>query len=105
MNFEREYKISKQMYLLQRLLNEDERCSKDNMYLFMAASLVEQDQLERQISISGVKGVCQTSIDGYIGLFLLQTSASEPPVSLFEEARVSWYLTIPILEPFSLQLH
>ena len=64
MNFPREHKLSKQMYLGQRLLNEDERCAKDDFFLFTAASLIEQDQLERHIDISGVKGVSQTSNSG-----------------------------------------
>ena len=64
LNFPREHKLSTQMFFLQRLFNEDERFSKDNVYLFMAASLVEQDQLERQINISGVKGVSQTNSSG-----------------------------------------
>ena len=60
-NFPRKYKLSPQMYLLQRLLNQDERFSRDNIYLFMASSLVEEDQLVRQINISGIKGVSDFS--------------------------------------------
>ena len=52
------------MFFNQRLLNADERFSLDNFYLFMAASLIEQDQLERQISISGIKGVSDTNASG-----------------------------------------
>ena len=52
------------MFLGQRLLNEDERFSRDDFYLFMAASLIEQDQLEKQIDISGVKGASKTSTSG-----------------------------------------
>ena len=62
LNHDREFKLSPSQYFNQRLMNVDERFSKDPFYLFMAASYVERHGLERQINISGVKG--QTT---YIG--------------------------------------
>ena len=56
LNHIREFKLSPSQYFNQRLLNEDERFSKDAFYVFMAASFVERHSLERQIDISGVKG-------------------------------------------------
>jgi len=45
------------MYFNQRLLNKDERFSKDPFYVFMSAAYLERKGLESQISISGLKGV------------------------------------------------
>ena len=53
MNHPRKHKLTNQMYLIQRLFNKDERFSKDNLYLFMASSYVEQESLENCINISG----------------------------------------------------
>ena len=80
-SFPRKYKLSLQMYLLQRLLNEDERFSKDNFYLFMASSLVEQDQLERQINISGIKGLSGPSVNGEKAVKL------QDPYSVFKKLK------------------
>ena len=55
-NFPRKHKLTNQMFFNQRLLNEDERFSKDNFYLFMASTLIEQEQLEKQVNISGMRG-------------------------------------------------
>ena len=41
------------MFFNQRLLNADERFSKDNFYLFMASTFIEEEQLEKQVNISG----------------------------------------------------
>ena len=51
----RKYKLSPQVYFNQRLLNADERFSKDPCYLFMASYYVERLSLERQIDISGLR--------------------------------------------------
>ena len=49
--------LSVLMYFNQRLLNQDERFSRDPFYVFMVAAYVERLALEKQISISGMKGV------------------------------------------------
>lgn len=49
----RKYKLTNQSYFIQRLFNKDERFAKDNFYLFMAATHVEQESLENCINISG----------------------------------------------------
>ena len=49
----RKSKLSPQVYFNQRLLNVDERFSKDPCYLFMASYYVERLALEKQINISG----------------------------------------------------
>ena len=51
----RKSKLSPQVYFNQRLLNADERFSKDPCYLFMASYYVERLSLERQINISGLR--------------------------------------------------
>ena len=53
----REIRLSKQMYFNQRLLNKNDRFSTDPYYVFMATSYIERLQLERQINISGLKGI------------------------------------------------
>lgn len=53
----RDIKLSPLMYFNQRLLNQDERFSRDPFYVFMCAAYVERLGLEKQISISGMKGV------------------------------------------------
>ena len=63
-NHPRKYKLTKQMFLNQRLLNEDERFSKDSFFVFMASTLIEQEQLEKQIDISGVRGSSTTDEEG-----------------------------------------
>lgn len=55
-NYDREFKLSPSVYYNQRLMNEDERFSKDAFYVFMAAAMVEMHSIEGQIDISGVKG-------------------------------------------------
>ena len=70
LNHEREFKISPSQYYGQRLLNEDERFSKDPFYTFMAASFVERHGLERQIDITGVKGKRDSYGDGEIKVHL-----------------------------------
>ena len=58
------------MYFNQRLLNVDERFSKDFCYLFMASYYVERLALERQISISGLRGNRDTYENGEINVRL-----------------------------------
>jgi len=53
----RSIRLSDLMYFNQRLLNKDERFSKDPFYVFMSAAYLERKGLESQISISGLKGV------------------------------------------------
>ena len=64
LNYQRKFKIYPQMYFSQRLLNQDERFSKDPSYLFMASYYVERLSVERQINISGLKGKSETGEDG-----------------------------------------
>ena len=52
----RDFSITDQMFFVQRLLNEDERFSRDPFYLFFACAYLERQFLERQIDISGYKG-------------------------------------------------
>ena len=56
LNYEREFPLSPSQYFNQRLMNVDERFSRDHYYLFFAASFVEVHGIERQINLSGVKG-------------------------------------------------
>lgn len=53
LHFPRKHKLSAQMYFNQRLLNCDERFSKDPCFLFTAAYFIERQGIEKQISISG----------------------------------------------------
>ena len=59
LHHERDEELSPQKYFGQRLLNEDERYSKDLPYLFMAQHYTERHALESQISIAGQKGMIQ----------------------------------------------
>ena len=52
----RKIKLTPSMYFNQRLLNHDERFSKDTFYIFMASTFLERLAIERQIDISGFKG-------------------------------------------------
>ena len=56
LHFNRIQKLSPQVYFNQRLLNADERFSRDPCYLFMASYYVERHALERYINISGRRG-------------------------------------------------
>ena len=56
LNHQREFKLSPSQYFGQRLLNEDERFSRDPFYVFMASSFVERYSLEREINLAGVRG-------------------------------------------------
>ena len=49
----RKYKLSAQMYFNQRLLNHDQRFSRDPCYVFMASYFIERQGIERQTDISG----------------------------------------------------
>ena len=56
--------MSPQVYFNQRLLNIDDRFSKDPCYLFMAAYYVERNALERYINISGQRGIPSVNENG-----------------------------------------
>ena len=64
LSFPRKHKLTNQMFFNQRLLNVDERFSRDNFYVFMASTFIEQEQLEKQINISGMRGSSITSASG-----------------------------------------
>ena len=64
LHHERKCKLSPQVYFNQRLLNIDDRFSKDPCYLFMAAYYVERYALERYINISGQKGKPKVNENG-----------------------------------------
>ena len=53
LHHKRKFKLSPVYYFNQRLLNADERFSKDTCYLFMASYFIERFGLERQINLSG----------------------------------------------------
>ena len=61
LHHERAQKVSAQMYFQQRIMNKDDRFSKDISYIFAAQQFVERGKIESQISIAGRKGVTQTS--------------------------------------------
>ena len=61
LHHEREQKVSPQMYFQQRVMNSDERFSRDISYIFAAQQFVERGKIESQISIAGRKGVTQTN--------------------------------------------
>ena len=63
-SFPRKYKLTNQRFFNQRLLNKDERFSKDNFYLFMASTFIEEEQLEKQINVSGMRGESDTNASG-----------------------------------------
>ena len=50
---QRKHKLTAQTYFEQRLMNQDERFSRDPCYLFMACYYLERKSIERQIDISG----------------------------------------------------
>ena len=56
LHHKRDHKLTAQMYFNQRLMNQDDRFSRDPCYLFMACYFLEKQSIERQIDISGVKG-------------------------------------------------
>ena len=61
LNHDRPVKISPQIYFNQRLLNIDGRFAEDMPYLFMAQQFTERRALERQIDISGQRGVAHNN--------------------------------------------
>ena len=69
-NYPREIKLSPSEYFIQRLMNADERFSKDAFYVFMAAAIVEKHGLERHIDICGVKGKIDSLSNGEIKVHL-----------------------------------
>ncbi len=60
----RPHKLTSSMYFNQRLLNKDDRFSKDAFYVFMAAAYQERLGLEKQIDISGLKGTASNGSSG-----------------------------------------
>ena len=60
----RQQKLTDKTYFEQRLMNQDERFSMDPCYLFMACYYLERQSIERQIDISGVKGISRTTAEG-----------------------------------------
>ena len=70
LHHDRQFKLSPSQYFNQRLMNEDERFSKDTFYVFMAAAYVEKHGIERQIDISGVKGQKDSVQNGEIKVHL-----------------------------------
>ena len=54
----RKQKLSARKYFEQRLLNADERFSKDPCYVFTAAYFLERQSIENQINISGMFYCC-----------------------------------------------
>ena len=64
LDHKREFKLSPSQYFQQRLLNQDDRFSKDPFYVFLATSYVERHAIEQQINLSGVKGKQLSSVDG-----------------------------------------
>lgn len=70
LHYPRTVKLSPLMYFNQRLLNHDERFSRDAFYTFMASTYLERHSLERQIDISGFKGKSNTSGNGEMKVHL-----------------------------------
>ena len=71
LHFDRKQKLSPQVYFNQRLLNADERFSRDPCYLFMASYYVERHALERYINISGRRGKSSINANGEKELHLI----------------------------------
>ena len=63
-SFPRKHKLTNQMFFNQRLLNVDERFSRDNFYLFMASTFIEEEQLVKQVNISGMRGSSEQNASG-----------------------------------------
>ena len=64
LNHPRKFKLTPQMFFNQRLMNVDERFAQDPIYVFMVASFLERLGIEKQINISGMKGVSTTQPNG-----------------------------------------
>ena len=64
----RKHKLSAQMYFNQRLLNQDERFSRDPCFVFLASYYIERRSIEQQINISGE--LFFISFNGKIFLYL-----------------------------------
>ena len=56
LNYDRDQKITAQMYFTQRILHENQMFAKCIPYLFMAHQYVEREMLQKQINVSGLKG-------------------------------------------------
>ena len=61
---EREIKLTPQQYLGQRLRNKDTRFEQCTPYVFAAAGLIEEKQMERNIGVSFSKGKVNVSDEG-----------------------------------------
>ena len=74
----RKQKLTNHKYFNQRLMNEDERFSKDPCYLFMACYYLERQSIENQINISGknlTSSICHKNCSNIIfHLFTHQVS-------------------------------
>ncbi|MGB2303306.1 MAG: hypothetical protein ACPH6D_01850, partial [Candidatus Puniceispirillales bacterium] len=64
LHYQRNVKLSPQMYFNQRLFNQNEMFSRDPFYVFMATSYIERRSLEGQIDISGLKGTVSGQENG-----------------------------------------
>ena len=60
LHHERAHKLSNQLYFQQRVMNRDDRFSRDISYIFAAQQFIERQKIESQISLAGRKGVSQT---------------------------------------------
>ena len=60
LHHERTHKLSNQLYFQQRIMNRDNRFSRDISYIFAAQQFIERQKIESQISLAGRKGVSQT---------------------------------------------
>ena len=70
LHHKRDHKLTAQMYFNQRLMNQDDRFSRDPCYLFTACYFLERKSIESQIDISGVKGVSKINDNGVKKLHL-----------------------------------
>ena len=85
---------------------QDERFSKDNFYLFMASTFVEQEQLEKQINISGRKGASKTNTSGETVVKLLDLFSVFQPIKgtpkYWQTAKYELVAKVKQLGPFHL---
>ena len=56
LSYDRKCRLSAKVFFNQRLLNADERFSKDPCYIFMASYYCERQSVEQNIDVSGQKG-------------------------------------------------
>ena len=99
---ERKLKVTDQMYFQQRIMNRDERFSKDISYIFAAQQFIERRKIESQISIAGRKGVTQCN-NGIKKVFLsdvfnfMKTIRGSPKYWKNVSKRLNFILNIPYL--------